>query len=391
MRLTDVELAPSPLGRGRVRLAGEVTYRGSSRRPEQIWFDVPEAFAGDLSTSGNPWLAALLPLAVTLGEPLELCRPVDPALREGAEVLMQVWRTWYPALYRPVTIECAVLPEAAPDAAARTGAFFSGGVDSFHTLLRYQPGGGALHPMVIDDLVTVWGLDIPLEAPEAFERLSGMIAGVAHTLGKTPVTLATNLRQSGWNVTNWGKMSQGPALASVALALESRYRRMLIPSSVPYHSLRPWGTHPLTDSLLSTSRTQMRSDGSLSRRMEKVEMLVESELALRNLHVCWMGQADTNCGNCEKCLRTLTLFELLGARDRCVSFPADAWSLDALAGLRLRQDIDLGHMNRLAAHAVQFGRHDIARAVRRSIRRYQLRRAAGRLARAVGLRRPPPT
>ncbi len=390
MQLKSVELVPSPLGRERLRLAGEVAYRGSGRKPEQIWFDVPEAFAAELSASGNPWLAALLPLAVTLGEPLELCRPVDPALREGAEALMQVWRTWYPSHYQPVAIDCGLLAEAAPDPAARTGAFFSAGVDSFHTILRHQPRGGAFRPMVIEDLITLWGLDIPIEAPEAFERLSGMIAEVAHTLGKTPVTLATNLRQSGWSVTNWGKMSQGPALAAMALALEGRYRRILIPASVSYHSLKPWGTHPLTDSLLSTTRTEIRNDGALSRRMEKIEVLAGSELALRHLHVCWMGRADTNCGGCEKCLRTLTAFELVGARDRCVTFPADAWSLDALAGLHLRQYIDRDHMARLADHAVHFGRPDIARAARCALRRYQVRRAAGRLARAVGLRRPPP-
>jgi hypothetical protein len=336
---------------------------------EVLWFDVEDHLAGGLSSGGNPWLALLLPFAVTIGEPLELPLPVDPARPEGALALMQIWARWYPAT------------------ADRTGVFFSGGLDSFHTLLRHRPGGEAIRRFPIDDLVTVWGLDVPLAHREAFARVAGRIGEVAAATGTTPVTLATNLRESGWNRTNWGLMGQGPALAALALALEGRYRRMLVPSSTRFGSDRAWGTHPLTDSLLSTGTLDLRDDGALSGRFEKAREVSESDLAMRHLRVCWAGGDDRNCGRCEKCLRTLTILELLGRRDRAVTFPAGAWSLEALAGLRYRNALDRRYQGRMAERADTLGRPEIARAIRRAMRRYEARRVLGSLARRFGVRR----
>lgn len=386
MRLLDVTLDRSPRDSGAVRLSGEVRCETAGRPPERLWFDVPEAWADGIGASGNPWLAALLPLAVTLGEPLELPLPVDPALRDGVEAVMRVWKGWFPAHYAPIAIRAEMAPAAPASGAGRTGTFFSAGVDSFHTLLRHEPGGDALRRFAIDDLVTVWGLDVPLERAAAFAALHGSIREVAAALGKTPVTLATNLRETGWRDANWGRIAQGPALAAIALVLEERYRRMLIPSSVPFHSARAWGTHPLVDPLLSTTRLELRDDGALSRRIGKTEALVGSPLALRHLHVCWAEGSERNCGRCEKCLRTLTTFELFGARDRAVTFPPGAWSLATLAALRVRQDIDREHLARLARDARALGREEIGRAIDRALRRYDLRRTMVRMARRFGWR-----
>jgi hypothetical protein len=387
MRLARVELERSPRGPGLTRLAGEIVYAGTGRPREWIWFDVADAVAGDLNETGNPWLALLLPLAVTLREPLSLCRPVDPALREGAEALMEVWRGWYPGVAEAIPVEAEVLPPGTPDEAARTGSFFSGGIDSFYTLLRHQPGGEAILKFRIDDLITIHGFDVPLAHCEAFERVARRVATIAAEVCKASITIATNIRESGWSVTNWGRLGQGPALAAVALVLERRYRRVLIPSSMAYYSFRPWGTHPLVDSLHSTTRTEIRNDGALHRRMGKINVVGRSEFAMRELRVCWAGADDSNCGRCEKCIRTLTQYELLGLRDRCVTFPPNAWSLEALAGLRLRQDLDRAQVVRLRDHARRLGREDVAAAAVRCLRRYDLRVRAGRIARAIGLRR----
>lgn len=390
MKLERVERAESPLGAGRTRLTGEITFHGKGVTSDRLWFDVADEFASDLSETGNPWLACLLPLAVTLREPLELALPVDPELREGAEALMRVWQGWYPGECEPVAIETDLLDAAQPDPAGRNGAFFSGGLDSFHTLLRHQPGGDAHYRLTLHDLITVWGLDIPLDNPAAFQRLETRLARVAASTGTTSLSIATNLRESSWQRTNWGKMGQAPALAAIALSLEGRFQRVLLPSSIPYTSTRPWGTHPLVDPLLSTSRMLIRNDGAAFRRAAKTKMVAQSDLAMENLRVCWMGRSDGNCGKCEKCLRTLTMFELLGLRERCVTFPADAWSLDGLAALRLRQEIDRRHMERIRLLALDCSRPDVVRAVDRSLRNYHLRRGAVAVARALGFRRSSP-
>jgi hypothetical protein len=377
----------SPGSPGRVRLVGTVEYRDRARATEEIWFEVPAELAGQLSRTGNPWLACLLPYAVTLGEPLELAVPVDPLLYEGAMALMQVWDAWYPGEREMVALHCDLLDAGTPPPSGRVGAFFSGGVDSFHTLLRHEPMGGAILPVHIDDLITVWGLDVPLGNPGAFARVRANIDQVAASVGKSTLTMATNLRESGWRATNWGLVGQGPALAAFALALESRYRRVLLPSSLSYSSIRVWGTHPLVDPLLSTSRLDIRDDGAHDNRRAKIALVAESDLAMQHLRVCWMDQSDRNCGTCEKCLRTLTAFELIGKRDRCVTFPPDAWSLEALAALRYRNDLDRRYMSRLAEHARAQHRDDIARAIEQAVRRYDFRVMAVRWARRLRLRK----
>lgn len=387
MRLSQVDIIDSPLSPGHARLTARVEYRDRVRAVEQLWFDVPGELSDALSRNGNPWLACLLPLAVTLGEPLEIEPPVDPLLYEGARALMQVWHGWYPGERHPVELHCELLEPGTIDPTHRVATFFSGGVDSFHTLLRHEPMGGAVLPVHIDELITVWGLDVPLGNPAAFARVRETVDSVATALGKSSVTMATNLRESGWRATNWGLMGQGPALASLALVLEPRYRRVLLPSSLAYSTTRAWGTHPLVDPLLSTTRMEVRDDGAHDNRRSKISAIANSALAMQHLRVCWMAQSDRNCGKCEKCLRTLTIFELAGKRDRCVTFPPDAWSLEALASLRYRNELDRRYMAKLAMHAEALGRNDIARAIGRAVRRYDLRVTSVRWMRRLGLRR----
>ncbi|MDQ3242137.1 MAG: hypothetical protein M3Q09_00175, partial [Gemmatimonadota bacterium] len=70
MEVRDIRLDSSPAGGDRVRLRADVKY--ASGESEEYWFDVPQSRAEELSRTGNPWLACLLPLAATLGEPLAI-------------------------------------------------------------------------------------------------------------------------------------------------------------------------------------------------------------------------------------------------------------------------------------------------------------------------------
>lgn len=86
VRRMRVEDAPAS---GRVRLTAEVRYDGGLA-PEEYWFEVAAAVAGDLSNSGNPWLVAMLPLAAMLGEPLRLEAPAEAGLIDNARRVMEI-------------------------------------------------------------------------------------------------------------------------------------------------------------------------------------------------------------------------------------------------------------------------------------------------------------
>ena len=218
MELVSVRVAGAPSARDRVRLLGDVVYDDRPREPEQYWFDVPEKYAGSLSVSGNPWLACLLPLAVSRGEALRLCLPVDPMLLANASRLMQIWSGWHERL-RPIRLEADSSPTDPGPGVRETGAFFSGGIDSFYMALRNDEGDRASVPR-IDKLLCVWGFDIHIDATHEFQRLRSRLSEAADALGKELVDVATNLREVRFREVDWGRLSHGGALASVGLALE---------------------------------------------------------------------------------------------------------------------------------------------------------------------------
>src|SRR5262245_48369525 len=138
MELVSVRIGGTPSAPKRVRLSGDVVYDDRPGEVEQFWFEVPERYADSLSLSGNPWITSLLPLAVTLRQPLRIHAPVDPVLFENIPKLMETWSAWYRRRFpwvRPVPVD-APLKATAPDSGPRTSAaFFSGGVDSFYMVL----------------------------------------------------------------------------------------------------------------------------------------------------------------------------------------------------------------------------------------------------------------
>lgn len=320
MKLASISVGNSPEAPEYVRASGRVV--PDSGAAFDIWFEVPAPLADDLSQTGNAWLLALLPHALPNGETVVCDLPVDAELRENVKGLLAVWREWYPQ-FRSPRIECPVLP-AVPDGTAgtRTAAFFSGGVDSWFTVLRNAP---ELDPGAIgnvDDLITVHGFDIPLELPHEFARLHRTLAQAAQQMGRTSVVVRTNLRRPNtlW-ARGWGWLSHGAGLAAVAHILEKRYRKALIGSTHPFGALIPWGSHPMTDALLSTSRLAVKHDGAPFNRVEKTALIAKHRVALANLHVCWQNRDASNCGRCAKCLRTITTLHLLGALDVANPFP----------------------------------------------------------------------
>jgi len=304
---------------GRVRVHGRVRYDGDGHE-EVIWFDLPRSEEAHLSSSGNPWLVALLPIAVSLREPLRIPRPVDPLLLEGCHRLLEVWCAWYPHL-APIPIEATAAEPSAGPPANGTGLFFSGGVDSFHSLIRRNDSADSNHSVRVSDLLLVHGADIPISDSDAFGRLRPRMAEVAHEFGAGLVDIATNIRDTRWGRANWPDLSHAALLTSAGLLLESRLSRLLIASSASFDRLRPYGSHPITDPLYSTSRTRVIHDSADRDRPDKIRAIAAHPAVHRHLRVCWLGRSDSNCGRCPKCFHTMVGLELAGMLGRCETLP----------------------------------------------------------------------
>lgn len=352
--LKDAAMLP-----GHTRVAAEID-RGWWRK-EKLWFDVPSAYAADIR-EGDCWLMAVLPLAFERGETLRICAPVDAALLANAEKIQRVWAGWRPA-FRPVRIKA---PVAAPAAnRARTGLFFTGGVDSFFSLLHHDAAASANDR--IEDLIYVWGYDIPLTKPAAFERKLQTIQNIAAATGKNVITMTTNLRLTRLNRLNWGTHMHGPAVGAAGLLLGGRFKQLLFSSGYERNAPEPWGSHPLTTPLMSTAKTEFIEYGHQTTRFEKTALIAKSDLALAHLHVCWSEESAENCGQCEKCCRTMLTLDLMGALKRAISFPARERLIENTGRMRFKRSVAFEYLTEIRTQAVRSQRSDIVRALDASL------------------------
>ena len=359
---TWMDDSPDPL---MVRVCADVTYDDRPGHHETYWVDLPRRCAMDITTTANPWAVALLPVAATLREPLRLCSPVDSTLLANLRKLVRIWRCWYPALLEaPIVAEVNASSDTSrPE---RTVAFFSGGIDSFFTLLRDRERDGE---RPVDDLLAIWGFDVPLSQPEAFQRLRAVLQNIADASGKELITAATNLSETRWHRAPWGTLVHASALVSIALMLERRWTRVLISSTYGYAHLHPWGSHPLTDPLLSTSQTVVVHDGAESNRVDKTRVATQSPLAMRSLRVCYRSKSDKNCGACEKCYRTMTTLWLLGVLEQCSTFVADSFDPGQIDRIFCRNSGSVAYMQEVRELALTTGRGDVASAIDRGLAR----------------------
>jgi hypothetical protein len=339
-----------------------VTYE-SSPASETYWYEAPAALADDLARDGNPWLAAFLPLAASLGEPLEWELPVDRPLLDGAREVLRIWRSWYGetkvvSLRGPV----AELPAGPPP--SRSCAFLSGGVDSFFTALDHGDGDGREERGPIDEFLFVGGTDVSTSGVEAIARVRSSLLEVTEALGRPLVYVRTNIRRRpmrwGQSV-DWGRLGHGAALASVLLALGPRYGRAFIPGSNSYLHMFPWGSHPLTDSLFSSWTLRIRNDGNAHLRTDKLRAIVSSEVVRSHLRVCFKSTDGRNCGRCRKCLLAMLMLDTLVGLRECTTFP-DRLDLRRVRALRL-EPWHRRHLRRLREIAVERGRGDVVRTV----------------------------
>lgn len=360
MRLTDTQIEPAALVRGGVRVNARFSFE---RRKESLsyWFEFPESCAPTLSRAADPWAVLGLPLALYFQEPLRLERPLDPVLRANLEQLQAIWCRWYKEL-RPVEIDAPAAAERTP--AGLVVSCMSGGVDSLHTYLRHTStpveGSGSAP---VDAFLSVGGFNVP---NELLGKWMPFAQTISDTLGRPSLLVATNLRfgvqelQTPFSINRWSDdLTHGASLAAIA-HLAGNVRELIVPASRHASMLAPWGSHPETDPLLSSSALRIVHDGAEKTRMERIARIVEDEAAMRVLQVCFNRPAGGNCGRCEKCQRTMLLIDLLGARARAVSFDWSGYTPAALRRIWIKDKTGDAFYAGMADEARRLGREDLA-------------------------------
>jgi hypothetical protein len=236
------------------------TYTGSITAGDETAIVTYGVTGPGLAPKSDCLVPLALPAAMKRGEPLELAFPVDPQLLRQLDTVQDILHTWFPP-YRKVPVRADARPPSSP--APGVASFFSGGVDSFYTLLK--------HEKATDALIFVHGFDVKLADVWRRKVASAAAAEVAAAHGKRLIEVETDLRQFTDAYGRWGPLYNGPALASVGLLLG--YGRVYMASSHSYRDLIPWGSHPLLDPLWSTGATTFDNDGAEATRVQKCAVL----------------------------------------------------------------------------------------------------------------------
>ena len=374
MRLLDTATAPSPQNPDCVRFEARFEVE-SLGQVLHYWFDFPEDLQSSQCKNGNPWLILMLPLACHFGEPITIDRPVDRALADNLKGLQQVWQSWYPELHI-VDIHAKSIASAdrlhGPEAEERrTISCFSGGVDSFFTLFRHLERAIGDGSSTIDDLLTIAGFNTPMED---FRQQQKDLAPAAEKLGRRLIPVMTNIRYGAQPVATPYSIEKsmigyahGPLLAAIVHMLEPRYKEFILPASHHFANLMPYGSHPLTDRLLSSAELSVVHDGASFARIERTQFIAQFDIALQTLHVCWQDYSRGNCSRCQKCLRTMAALDLLGARDRAKSFDWTNYSIERLSHVWLTSVSDAKHYIEIAQVAEKLHRDEIVDAAYASV------------------------
>lgn len=196
-------------------------------------------------------------------------------------------------------------------------------------------------------------------------------AAFAANAGKTLIHVATNHYPFGYRYNLSRNLSQGSALASVALLL--RFARVFIPAAYSYSQLIPLGSHPLTDPLWSADGVDIVHEGAEARRVDKVVRIAEDPAALANLRVCFEDM-NVNCGHCAKCLRTLVPLRLIGASP--APFPPGP-TISEFRKLRITTEIEKVFFLENIDLATHTDKKDMRSALVAALRRYERRKLFG--------------
>ncbi len=312
----------------------------------------------DLTPNADAALAGCLMPAMAPGGTLTIDAEVSPRLLRTQREFQAIQSAWSHGwefdspLLHEVEVIAPVRKVEPRRPTGRVAAFFSGGVDSWSTVLDNPD---------LTDLIFVRGIDLLADAPNQVAiagEIEARLREAAEQIGLRLHSAETNLRELSDPLVRWETCFASP-LAAVALFFAPLFDRVLIAGTTDYASQQPLGSSHLIDHLWSTEGTEIADDGGRYNRMERVRRIAANPIVQRTLRVCWENPGGAyNCGHCIKCLLTMTALEALGAREQVETFPPEL-DLDAFAATPVPQLVSLGLREEILEAALESGNPDL--------------------------------
>ncbi len=364
---------------GRAGVGARIVWEESERPPLDLRFETDGSPDGLATIGGNPFLVACGFSARYREERrIRIEDSVCPLLHDGVRTAMRLLSAWYGGRSE-VAIEPAKGWRPFPTRAARTGLFFSGGVDSLHMLLTNRRIFSRDHPASFRDAVYVPYYSFPDPTPDerardVASRQRRAIEAFVARVGLELVIVDANTGAVESDFDFHVAQCHGASLIATAHTLAGRLGTIALAATFDLpRALRPYGSHPLLDSLYSSSGLAVSHEGIGYTRLEKIRDLVAWKPAYDTLMVCFEGplpDGRLNCGQCEKCLRTMTGLSIAGGLDRFPVFGEASLDVEAI------QQMPVGYHPHAFAHywkpmarsLEEQGRSELSGAIVRKIR-----------------------
>ena len=212
--------------------------------------------------------------------------------------------------------------EKYPSAGQATICPFSGGIDSFYTLLKNNKKTASIKNYFITHLLHVEGFEQNQEGnDDHYKKMRQGCLEVAQKMNLGLIVLRTNVRDLIDPYVNWGQRAHGAVLASCGLILKNYAARYYIPSTLDFRAPYVWASNPATDFLLSTENLEIIHHGAETTRIKKLEYIANFPICYDHFKVCWTEKGMANCGHCDKCVRAIISLYMFGRLEKFTTFP----------------------------------------------------------------------
>ena len=268
-----------------------------------------------------PFLATACPI-VWADDAEIFVNECDETFLQSLEVIKKSLQRFYPGMNFRGNIRVNKSVRSTDHAFARSMSLFSGGIDSYATLIRHQ----AENPI----LFTVYGKGF---APYSIVKIAMDVSkknGLElRTVRNNPYSILDipmlaiyrNKIGGDW----YQRVMHGLALLGLCAPITyvDRIGTIYIAASATKEFKQPWGSCPEIDNHVRWSGTNVIHDGFDLSRQQKL-FLIADYIRKKNcqiyVHSCNFPNLPKNCGICEKCSRTIVGFELAGIDPTRVGF-----------------------------------------------------------------------
>lgn len=264
-----------------------------------------------------PVVSSLIALAWATGADLFVDQ-LDKNFSESLQKVKTVMKNWHSYFSFSTNINVEKVITNRFQNARNYGLLFSGGVDSTASYIRNK------HRK--PQLIMVWGQDIPLSERHHWKRVRSAYEAFARQENVKMHFIETNVRSflneglldaefARFTISNswWEDISHGITLIGLCapLTIAEMISTILIASTFSISSALtdfPHGSHPLIDNKLSWANVAVFHEGYELSRQDKMRVIKNFAITEQKyplLRVCLSQFRDFNCGECEKCSRTI--------------------------------------------------------------------------------------